>query len=97
MVVEIEPDGLLSEEFIGKNGERIKMPELAKWWMEILPIILDSETGKPYSKDWDDYHRRGLKLMKDLRAQLADDIDLWYCAPFEDKSGTIPRKILIIG
>lgn len=95
-VVEIDSDGLLSEEFIGKDGGRIKMPGLAEWWNEIKPIIIDSETGHPYSKDWADYHHRGLKLMKELRSKLADDIDLWYRAPFEDKLKTITRPILII-
>ena len=62
----------------------------------MCPIIIKSETGESYEKDWQDYHRRGLELAKQLREMLSPDFDLWYQAPYEDKSGIIPKPILII-
>jgi hypothetical protein len=59
-------------------------------------IVVASETGDPYEKDWTDYHMRGLTLSRQLRERLSLDYDLWYEAPFEDKSGIIPRRKLII-
>ena len=72
------------------------MEEFDKWAYEIEAIVIASETGEPYEKDWDDYHRRGLELAKKLREVLPITTDLWYEAPFEDKSGTIPHRMLIL-
>ena len=72
------------------------MKELDEWAYEIEKIVIASETGKPYEKDWEDYHRRGIALAKQLREILPPTTDLWYEAPYEDKSGTIPHKILIL-
>lgn len=85
-----------TEELYDKQGNPIDMLELKKWQMEINSIVVDSETGHPYEKDWADYHRRGLELAHQLREKLSADFDLWYEAPFEDKSGTIPKSIHII-
>lgn len=84
------------EKLYDKEGKPIEMPELESWAEEIEPIVIASETGKPYEKDWEDYHRRGLELAKQLRGRLSSDFDLWYAAPYEDKSGTIPKPMLII-
>ena len=79
-----------------KDGNPIEMEEFDKWAYEIEAIVIASETGEPYEKDWDDYHRRGLELAKKLREVLPITTDLWYEAPFEDKSGTIPHRMLIL-
>ena len=71
------------------------MDDLEKWHQEIRPIIIASETKRDYEKDWDEYHSRGLKLAQQLRKKLSTDFDLWYEAPFEDKSGNIPNAMLI--
>ena len=84
------------EDLYDKEGKPIEMPELETWAEEIEPIVIASETGEPYEKDWEDYHRRGLELAKQLRERLSTDFDLWYAAPYEDKSGTIPKPMLII-
>lgn len=84
------------EDLYDKERKPIEMPEFEKWAYEIESIVIASETGKPYKKDWEDYHRRGLELAKQLREKLSTDFDLWYAAPYEDKSGTIPKPILII-
>ena len=78
------------------DGNPIKMEEFNKWAYEIQDIIIASETGHPYEKDWVDYHRRGIALAKQLREVLPFTTDLWYKAPFEDKSGTIKHPILIL-
>ena len=78
------------------DGNPIKMEEFNKWAYEIQDIIIASETGHPYEKDWVDYHRRGIALAKQLREVLPSTTDLWYTAPFEDKSGTIKHPILIL-
>lgn len=79
-----------------KEGKPIEMNELLEWHKEIEPIVIASETGSEYKKDWADYHKRGLELAKQLREKLSTDFDLWYTAPWEDKSGTIKRPRLII-
>ena len=84
------------EDFYDQLGNPIVMPGFDEWAKEISPIVVASETGEPYEKDWEDYHKRGLALAHQLRQQLSTDFDLWYSAPFEDKSGTIPKQILII-
>ncbi|MBO5874199.1 MAG: hypothetical protein J6Q35_04115 [Rikenellaceae bacterium] len=91
----IAPDGRNdSESIYDKDGNPIVMPELYEWQKEIEPIIIASETGEPYEKDWDDYHQRGLEIAYKFRAVLSSDFDLWYEAPFEDKSGTVSGEIL---
>lgn len=92
----IEPDGILDEDLYDKDGKPIVLPELYEWQQEIEPIVIASETGKPYEKDWVDYHRRGLEIAHKLRKELSTDFDLWYKAPFEDKSGTIDSEILVL-
>ena len=79
-----------------KNGKPIIMKELREWQTEICPIVANAEAGLPYQKDWEDYHKRGLALAHKLREGLSPDFDLWYMAPAEDKSQTIPEPILII-
>ena len=79
-----------------KDGNPIEMEEFDKWAYEIEAIVIASETGEPYEKDWDDYHRRGLALAHKLRERLPMSTDLWYAAPYEDKSGTIKHPILIL-
>lgn len=83
------------DDLYDNQGKPIDMPELISWQKEIEPIVVASNTGKPYEKDWINYHTRGLELAYKLREMLSDDFELWYSAPFEDKSGTIPKPILI--
>ena len=73
------------------------MTEFDDWAKEAYPIIVASETGQPYEKDWEDYHRRGLEMARALRNKLSTDFDLWYEAPWEDKSDIIEKPMLIIG
>lgn len=79
-----------------KEGKPFEMSEFVEWHKEIEQIVVASEMGESYEKDWEDYHRRGLRLAKSLRDKLSSDFDLWYDVPFEDKSKTIEAPILII-
>lgn len=83
------------DELYDKEGKTIQMPELDAWAHEMAPIVVDSETGHPYKKDWPDFHKRGIDLAHQLRERLSPDFDLWYEAPFEDKTRFIPRRRLI--
>lgn len=85
----------LDDDFYDQQGNSIVMPEFDEWAKEMSPVVEASETGEPYKKDWEDYHKRGLALAHQLRKQLSTDFDLWYEAPFEDKSGTISKRTLI--
>lgn len=78
------------------NGNPIQMPEFDDWAKEITPIVIDSETGHPYKKDWEDFHKRGLAYAHKLRKMLTSSCELWYEAPWEDKSGIISRPIQIV-
>ena len=91
---ETDNDGTILDTY-DKDGNLICIPELLSWYKEIEPIVIASETGKEYNKDWADYHKRGLALAQELRRVLTPDFDLWYEAPYEDKSGLIPRPIFI--
>lgn len=92
-----DSDGLLDDDDIcDRESKPICMKEMYEWQSEIVPIVIASETGQPYSKDWKDYHKRGLKLAHELRNRLSPNIDLWYVAPFEDKSGFIDHPILVL-
>lgn len=92
----VDADGTLDEDLYDNEGKPIVLRELYEWRQEIEPIVIASECGKPYKKDWVDYHRRGLEIAHKLRKVLSSDFDLWYKAPLEDKSGTIEGKILIL-
>lgn len=90
----IAPDGKIdNEDIYDQDGKPIVLPELYEWQQEIEPIVIASECGEPYEKDWADYHRRGLEIAHKLRKVLSSDFDLWYEAPFEDKSGTVSGEI----
>lgn len=90
-------DGLLDEDNLyDREGNPICMKEMYEWQQEIEPIVIASATGQPYSKDWRSYHERGLKLAHELRKRLSPEIDLWYDAPYEDKSGIINHPMLIL-
>lgn len=93
--VDVDSDGNI-DKLYDKQGNPITIPGLLQWQEEVAPIVVYAATGHSYEKDWQDYHRRGLEFAKLLRSKLSTDFDLWYEAPFEDKSGTIPKRILII-
>ena len=46
--------------------------------------------------DWEQYHNQGVRLAQELRKVLSEDFDLWYKAPFEDKTGTIKHPFLVL-
>ena len=54
------------------------------------------ETTTKDNFEWEDWHKRGIELAKQLRAKLPKSCDLWYDAPFEDKSGTIKERFLVM-
>jgi len=84
----------LSEESVKSNREFLD--RFDSWADEMKSIVIASETGEPYEKDWEDFHKRGLELASEYRKILPDNFDLWYSAPFEDKSGYIKKPILIM-
>lgn len=83
------------DELYDNERKPIQMQELDEWAQEIVQVVLASETSRPYEKDWSDFNKRGIDLAHQLRERLSPDFDLWYEAPFEDKSDTIVRRILI--
>lgn len=92
---EVEKDGTI--DFIyDRDGNPIVIKDFLTWHNEINQIVIDSETGHPYSMDWEQYHNRGIKLAQELRKVLSTDFDLWYEAPFEDKSGIIKHPFLVL-
>ena len=92
----IASDGRIdNKDIYDLDGKPIVMPELYEWQKEIEPIVVAFSVGEPYDKDWADYHRRGLYIAHKLRQVLSPDFDLWYEAPLEDRSRTIPQMLLI--
>lgn len=96
LFVDEEGVSYVEEKFVEKDGAVINLNELLAWQEEIKPIVIASESGKEYNKDWKDYHKRGIALAKKLRERLSSSYDLWYTHPFEDKSGIIKLPMLII-
>ena len=74
----------------------VNIEGLKEWCAEIKPAIVEAAVSKEYPMDWNEYHRKGLELAKQIRAVLPKKYDLWYDAPFEDKSGIIKKPQLII-
>lgn len=92
---EVDQDGTM--DFIyDREGFPIVIKDFFTWHNEINQIVIDSETGHPYSMDWEQYHSRGIKLAQELRKILSTDFDLWYSAPYEDKSGIIRHSFLVL-
>ena len=77
-------------------GQPVQIEGLKEWCREIASIIVEAAIGRTYPMDWEDYHRRGIALAKQLRAVLPKEYDLWYDAPYEDDSGIIEKPDLII-
>lgn len=94
-LLDLENEPVELDDLKDKGGKPIVMSELDAWASEMSPVIIASETGQSYYKDWEDYHKRGLALARQLRHRLSYDYDLWYEAPFEDKSGTVPTPVKI--
>ncbi|MBR6285439.1 MAG: hypothetical protein IKR18_00385 [Bacteroidaceae bacterium] len=92
---DVEKNGTLDFVY-DRDGNPIVIKEFVDWQNEINQIVVDSETGCSYSMDWEQYHNRGIELAQELRKVLSPDFDLWYAAPFEDKSGTIKRPFLVL-
>ena len=77
-------------------GQPVQIEGLKDWCQDIVPVVIEAAVSKTYPMDWEDYHRRGINLAKQLRKVLPKEYDLWYRAPYEDKSGTIKEPMLII-
>ena len=76
-------------------GKPANIDGLKEWCEQIKPLISNAAVSKEYPMEWEDYHRKGLELAKQIRAVLPKKYDLWYEAPFEDKSGIIKKPQLI--
>ncbi len=57
--------------------------DLADWQAEFEYCVNDAKTGAA-RLDWLDFHRRGLALARRLRAEMPDNISVFYQKPFED-------------
>lgn len=77
-------------------GKPVIIEGLKEWCTQIKPVIIDAAVSKESPMDWEEYHRKGLELAKQIRAVLPKKYDLWYKAPVEDQSGIIKRPILIL-
>ena len=77
-------------------GKPVQIEGLEEWCHEMAPVVIEAAVGRTFPKDWESFHRKGIMLAKQLRKVLPKEYDLWYKAPTEDKSGTIPRPRLII-
>lgn len=88
MAYEADREGVL-ELVYDREGKPIRMEDFVAWHGEIKQV------GSK-SMDWEEYHRRGMRLAEELRKVLSPDFDLWYTAPCEDTSGTIKRPILVL-
>lgn len=77
-------------------GQPVNIEGLEEWCRDMAPVVIEAAVGKTYPIDWEDFHRRGIELAKQLRKVLPKEYDLWYEAPVEDKTGIIKKPKLII-
>ena len=91
-------DGDVSDydDLINLLGSQFEIKGLEEWAQEMAPIVVKAYSGEPYTKDWAEYHSRGLALARQLREILPPGYDLWYDSPAEDESDTIDKPRLII-
>lgn len=90
--------GIMNNDEINYPGQEenpISLSGVKEWVDEMFPIVVDASTGHPGEYQWRHFHERGIQFAQKLRELLPSKYDLWYKAPFEDKSGVIPRPILI--
>lgn len=79
-----------------ENYITINIPGIEQWQQEFEYATDFVKTTRKEGFDWTGWHKRGIELAKQLRAKLPKCCDLWYDAPFEDKSGTIKEKFLVM-
>lgn len=79
----------------GEEEHPISLSGVKEWVDEMFPIIVDANTGRPGEYQWRHFHERGIQFAQKLRDLLPVRYDVWYEAPFEDKSGIIPQPILL--
>lgn len=77
-------------------GKPVHIDGLEEWCREMAPVVLEAAVGRTFPKDWEGFHRRGIAIARQLRKVLPKEYDLWYKAPTEDNSGTIPRPRLVL-
>lgn len=76
--------------------EDIYIEGISEWYHDFDSVVDYVKGDLPESFDIVTWHAKGLSLAKSLREKLPQDVELWYQAPFEDKSNTIPQPIQII-
>ena len=76
-------------------GDDVQIDGLEEWCKEIQLVVIEAAMGRTYPMNWKEYHQRGIALARELRKVLPKHYELWYEAPFEDDSGTIPERIHI--
>ena len=79
-----------------ENYVSINIPGIYEWQQEFECATDFAETKTTDGFDWAGWHKRGIEFAKRLREKLPSSCDLWYDAPYEDKSGKIKEKILVI-
>ena len=79
-----------------ENYVSIKIPGIYEWQQEFDRATDFTITKTRDDFDWVGWHQRGIELAKQLREKLPPSCDLWYDAPYEDKTGTIKEKFLVI-
>lgn len=76
--------------------EDIYIEGISEWYYDFDRVADYVNGNLPESFDVAGWHAKGLMFAKLLREKLPSDVELWYRAPFEDKSNTIPDPIQII-
>jgi hypothetical protein len=79
-----------------ENYITITIPGIYEWQQEFEDATDFTDTKTKDDFDWADWHKRGIKLAKQLREKLPQSYDLWYDAPYEDRSGTIKESFLVM-
>ena len=79
-----------------ENYITVNIPGIYQWQKEFESATDFAKTKTKDDFDWGGWHKRGMELAKQLREKLPLSCDLWYSAPYEDKSGIIKGRILVL-
>ena len=90
----VKSDGTL-DFLYDQQGKPIVMKDFITWQSSVKDLVQASPEGIKYYKDWFEFHKQGLRLVRELRKVLSTDFDIWFEPPVGDQSDFIEHGVLV--
>ena len=90
----VKSDGTI-EFLYDQQGKPIVMKDFITWQSSVKELVEASPEGIKYYKDWFEFHKQGLRLVRELRKVLSTDFDIWFEPPVGDQSDFIEHGVLV--